>query len=159
MELQPYVDSVREQLIVAAESSGDDGQAIADRMTAGMDAAIRLALLEAISEAANEITLELAPGSVDVRLRGRDPEFVLDLPVDHEPEPQADAAVIPTESEDTAARITLRLSESLKSRIEQSAGRDGVSVNSWLIRTLNSATSSPTQHTHTSQRGFTGWVR
>ena len=71
MDLQPYVDAVRHELGVAAAAGGQDARALADRLTAPLESAIRLALLEALSEAADQITRELAPASVDVRLRGR----------------------------------------------------------------------------------------
>ena len=77
MDLQPYVDAVRHELAVAAAAGGPDAEALADRLTAPLESAIRLALLEALSEAAEQITRELAPGSVEVRLRGRDPEFTV----------------------------------------------------------------------------------
>ena len=77
MELQPYVDAVRHELAVAAAAGGQDAEALAERLTAPLESAIRLALLEALSEAAEQITRDLAPGSVDVRLRGRDPEFTV----------------------------------------------------------------------------------
>src|SRR6185312_11306343 len=86
MDLQPYVDGVRHELGVAAAAGGADAQALADRLTAPLDSAIRLALLEALSDAASEITRELAPGSVDVRLRGREPEFVVTAGAHDEPE-------------------------------------------------------------------------
>jgi hypothetical protein len=58
---------------------------VIERLTVSMESAIRLALLEALSAAAGEITTEMAPGSVQVRLRGRDPEFVVTLHhVEHE---------------------------------------------------------------------------
>ena len=77
MDLQPYVDAVRHELAVAAAAGGQDAEALAERLTAPLESAIRLALLEALSEAAEQITRDLAPGSVDVRLRGRDPEFTV----------------------------------------------------------------------------------
>src|SRR3954471_9590381 len=77
MDLQPYVDAVRHELSVAAAAGGQDAEALAERLTAPLESAIRLALLEALSEAAEQITRDLAPGSVDVRLRGRDPEFTV----------------------------------------------------------------------------------
>ncbi len=67
---------------VAAAAGGPDAQALADRLTGPLDSAIRLALLEALSDAAEEITRELAPRSVEVRLRGRDPEFTVSPDVD-----------------------------------------------------------------------------
>src|ERR1700761_8066806 len=86
MDLQPYVDRVRHELAVASAAGGPDAEALADRLTAPLDSAIRLALLEALSDAAEVITRELAPRSVDVRLRGRDPEFTVSAGVDDTPE-------------------------------------------------------------------------
>src|SRR5580765_5886197 len=77
MDLSPYVDRIHHQLMVAAEAGGDDARALAERLAAPLDSAVRLTILAALSSAASEITRELAPGSVDVRLRGLDPEFVV----------------------------------------------------------------------------------
>src|SRR6186997_2417224 len=77
MDLQHYVSTLQHQLEVAAEAGGEEAREVAERLTAPLEAATRLVLLEALSAAASEITRELAPGSVDVRLRGRDPEFVV----------------------------------------------------------------------------------
>src|ERR1700721_156120 len=89
MDLQPYVDGVRHELNLAAAAGGAEAQALAARLSAPLESAVRLALLEALSAAVEEITSELAPRSVEVRLRGRDPEFVvsasLDEPSAHEP--------------------------------------------------------------------------
>ena len=86
MDLQPYVEAVRHELGVAAAAGGADAEALADRLTAPLESAIRLALLEALSEAAEQITRELAPGSVEVRLRGRDPEFTVTSGVEDLPD-------------------------------------------------------------------------
>ncbi len=77
MELEPYVSSLRQELAVAAAAGGDDAQALAERLTGPLEAAARLTLLEALSAAADEITRDLAPGSVHLRLRGREPSFVV----------------------------------------------------------------------------------
>src|ERR1700754_3140972 len=113
MDLQPYVDAVRHELGVAAAAGGQDAEALAERLTAPLESAIRLALLEALSEAAELITLELAPGSVDVRLRGRTPEFTVSPGIEELPEPPA---VVAPESEDDGGtwRVTLRLPEHLR---------------------------------------------
>ena len=66
----------------AAEGGGEAARALAERLVAPLDAAVRLALLDALAAAAQEITCELAPGSVEVRLRGRDPEFVVTTPTE-----------------------------------------------------------------------------
>src|SRR5215472_4404746 len=80
MDLQPYVERIHQQLDIVAGAGGDDSRALAERLIAPLDAAIRLTLQEALAVAAEEITCELAPGSVELRLRGRDPEFVVTLP-------------------------------------------------------------------------------
>ena len=49
----------------------------AERLTFALDPAARLALMEAISQAAAEITAEMPTGGVDVRLNGRELDFVV----------------------------------------------------------------------------------
>src|SRR5579875_2850286 len=77
MELEAYVDRLREQLAVAASAGGEETVALAQRLSAALESAARLTLLDALSAAAAEITSGLAPGSVELRLRGREPEFVV----------------------------------------------------------------------------------
>ena len=77
MELSPYVTDLQRQLVETAENGSEETRAVAERLVAGLDATARLVLLEVLSAAAGEITRDLAPGSVDVRLRGRDVEFVV----------------------------------------------------------------------------------
>ena len=93
MDLTPYVENLRNELAVAAEAGGDDARALAERLTAPLESAVRLTLLDALSAAADEITRDLAPGSVEVRLRGGEPEFVVaPAPADEPDEPAPDAA-------------------------------------------------------------------
>lgn len=170
MDLSPYVDSVRHQLTVAAAAGGEEARELADRLTAPLEVALRLALLEALSAAASEITLELAPTSVEVRLRGRDPEFVTAGPSperaqDPAPEriPQP-AASAPDGDEGGTTRTTLRLPDHLKQRMEESAGRQGLSVNSWLIRAVSDALESGRGDRRTTRgtpgdQHYTGWAR
>jgi hypothetical protein len=80
MDLRAYIEDIHRQLAVAAEAGGDESRALAERLVAPLDAAIRLALQDVLAAAAEEITCELAPGSVELRLRGRDPEFVVTPP-------------------------------------------------------------------------------
>ncbi|GAA2089639.1 hypothetical protein GCM10009801_54070 [Streptomyces albiaxialis] len=80
MDLTPYVDNLRRELAVAAEAGGEDARVLAERLAAPLESAARLALLNVLSDAMGEITRELAPGSVDVRLRGLDPDFVVTAP-------------------------------------------------------------------------------
>ena len=73
MDLQPYVENLHQQLVVAAETGGPEARELVERLAAPLDAAIRLTLQDALAAAAEEITCELAPGSVELRLRGREP--------------------------------------------------------------------------------------
>ena len=161
MDLQPYVDAVRHELSVAAAAGGQDAEALADRLTAPLESAIRLALLEALSEAAEQITRELAPGSVDVRLRGRDPEFTVSPGMD-EGADLPDVPVVAPESEDDGGtwRVTLRLPEHLRARVDAAARGDGLSVNGWLVRAVTAALGgNPRRGRGDSGKHFSGWVR
>jgi hypothetical protein len=157
MELQPYVDSVRHELSVAAAAGGQDAQALAERLTAPLESAIRLVLLEALSEAAQQITRDLAPGSVDVRLRGRDPEFSVSTGIEDGP----DAAAVMPESDDDGGtwRVTLRLPEHLRAHVDAAARGDGLSVNAWLVRAVSAALSGSRRPRGDSGKHFSGWVR
>jgi hypothetical protein len=174
MDLTGYVDDLQRRLAIAAEAGGDEARSLAERLTAPLDAAARLVLLEALAAAAGEITAELAPGSVDVRLRGRDPEFVVTVPVaanftsaSDVPVPVAAETPPPTAITDDAStsRTTLRLPDQLKAQVEQAAARDGVSVNTWLVRAIAAAVEpAPTRPTETrpadgDANRVTGWVR
>jgi HicB family len=161
MDLQPYVDAVRHELAVAAAAGGQDAEALADRLTAPLESAIRLALLEALSEAAEQITRELAPGSVDVRLRGRDPEFTVSPGLD-EGADLPDAPVVAPEPDDEGGtwRVTLRLPEHLRARVDAAARGDGISVNAWLVRAVTAALGGNRRRGRgDSGKHFSGWVR
>jgi HicB family len=143
MNLSLYVEDIHHQLEVAAEAGGEGSQELAERLTAPLDAAIRLALQDALAAAAEEITLELAPGSVELRLRGRDPEFVVtpppadpsaEQPVGEEEATDPLLASAPQGDDGTMSRINLRLPEHLKARVERAAEREGLSVNAWVVR-------------------------
>jgi predicted HicB family RNase H-like nuclease len=201
MDLRPYVENIHRQLAVAAEASGDDARELVGRLVAPLDAVIHLTLQDVLSAAAEEITCQLAPGSIELRLRGREPEFVVtappvDMPVDDASEVDSDRAAdgrpaagannsAETEGEaragpgaDTGAgtqagadegaamsRINLRMPDQLKARIEQAAGREGLSVNSWLVRAAAAAlerTDPGRRRQRPAPQGaqrYTGWAR
>src|SRR3954453_16518422 len=122
MDITPYVDSLKRDLLAAAEAAGPESRATAERLTYALDPAARLAMMEAISQAAAEITAELPSGGVDVRLDGRDLAFVGDAPssVPQPPPPPAPSSF--EEDEDGGlARITLRIPESVKTKAEEMA--------------------------------------
>src|SRR3954451_18013944 len=92
MDLAPYVENLRRELGLAADAGGEGARAAAERLTAPLEPAIRLMLLDALSAAADEITRELAPGSVELRLRAGEPGFaVTPPPADEPPGPASDA--------------------------------------------------------------------
>ncbi|MEU1195579.1 hypothetical protein ABZ446_05085 [Streptomyces sp. NPDC005813] len=172
MDLTPYVDTLRRELAVAAEAGGDEARELAERLTAPLESATRLTLLNVLSAAMDEITRELAPGSVDVRLRGLDPDFVVTPPPTDGPARTESAAPFerlrapaPAEGDEGAtARVNLRLPAHLKARAEEAAGREGLSVNAWLVRAVSAAVDSGArprtpEKTQTVGQSFTGWVR
>ncbi|MEU7645815.1 Arc family DNA-binding protein [Streptomyces huasconensis] len=180
MNLTQYVDQLRQELAVAAEAGGEEARALAERLTAPLESAARLTLLNALSAAAEEITSDLAPGSVDVRLRGLDPEFVVTPPPSAEPfDAEAEYAALmavkppvppaPEAPDDGGtARINLRLPAHVKTRVEEAASRDGLSVNAWLVRAVSAALDQPgggpgatggRREARGFGGGFTGWVR
>ncbi|WP_137294056.1 toxin-antitoxin system HicB family antitoxin [Nocardioides dongxiaopingii] len=150
MDITPYVDHLRRDLLAAAEGAGDELRSAAERLSFALDPAARLALMEAISQACAEITAEMPAGGVDVRLDGRDLAFVVDsAAAQHLAGPPAPPApptpplppAPPEEAEDGGmARITLRLPESVKARAEDAAAGAGQSLNTWLVNVIRSAT-------------------
>jgi uncharacterized protein (DUF1778 family) len=184
MELSPYVESIQRQLVDTAEAGGDDARTLAGRLVAPLDATLRLAFQDVLAVAAEEITTELAPGSVELRLRGRDLELVVTPPpvdtADDSPAAGADEAMSdqrgasepgatfpPSADGDESAmsRINLRMPDNLKARIEQAASGEGLSVNAWLVRAAGAAlerTNSDARRERRSPRGaqrYTGWAR
>ncbi|MFF1378008.1 hypothetical protein [Streptomyces sp. NPDC058308] len=182
MDLTQYVDQLRQELAVAAAAGGDEARALAERLTAPLESAARLTLLNALSAAADEITADLAPGSVDVRLRGIDPEFVVtpppaaetfDAKAEYEALMAAQVPPPPPAAPDAAddggtARINLRLPAHVKARVEEAASRDGLSVNAWLVRAVSGAVDGSDARSGPKSgrrdgwspgNNFTGWVR
>jgi hypothetical protein len=165
MDLTSYVTTLRQELAAAARSAGPEAEALAERLTTPLEAATRLVLQEAVADAAQEISRDLAPGSVDVRLRGRDLGFVVDRgprDVDLMPPPAlptgppAPAAPEGPQDADTGtARLTVRLPELLKTQLEGAAEREGLSVNAYLVRTLT-ATVQPGRGPTPPATGATG---
>jgi hypothetical protein len=109
---------------------GDESTArAAELLAVALESALGRRLLEALGEAALELSSQLDDGRVEVRYAGSDPELVL-------VRDEVEAAVEPADEAFTA-RITLRLPESLKARLEGAAAREGVSVNTWLVQALS----------------------
>ncbi|SOE01457.1 toxin-antitoxin system HicB family antitoxin [Blastococcus haudaquaticus] len=176
MDLTPFVDQLRRDLLTAADAGGEEARALAERLTAPLESSVRLALLSALSQAAEEITGQLAPGTVDVRLRGSDLGFAVTSPPVEPPagpaadspapeSPQAQDPLIDLDEGGTL-RITLRLPEQLKARVDDAAARLGVSVNTWLVRAVATAMEPTPRPSSDARRGrwaggsqYTGWAR
>lgn len=133
MNLTIVIDSLKDELTAVAELGDERAAVVGRRLAETLGANLRLRLLDVLSQAALELSSSLPNGHVEVRLAGQEPELVY---VEGEPEPG-------TAGEDLSARITLRLPESLKGAVEGAAAREGVSVNTWLVRALLRAVAQP----------------
>ena len=160
MDINHLVESLREDLLRAAEVGGEDARAAAERLLLALDPALRLTLMDALSQAAAEIGEALPGVGIDVRLKGREPVFVVEgapraAPVDDAFEADDDEAL---------ARITLRLPEALKSRAEALAAGRGQSLNTWLVAAARAAASEGPQQAGSGRHGLggrhlKGWAR
>ena len=151
MDITPYVEHLRRDLLAAAESAGEEARQTAERLGYALDPSARLALMEAISQAASEITAAMPSGSVDVRLDGRDLDFVVQAPQATAPAPPLPppppAPPVPGEAiEEGLARITLRIPDSVKTKAEDAAAAAGQSLNTWLVNLVRSATDDRAVH-------------
>ena len=107
MDITQFVEALRRDLSQAAEAGTDEVRAAAERLALALDPAVRLTLMDTLSQAASEITKEMF------------------------------------DSEDeTVARITLRLPESLKTKAEDLAARRGQSLNTWLVNAARMASAA-----------------
>jgi len=153
MELTPYLETLHRDIAAAAAAGGD-------LLSSAIESSGRLCLLEALSDAAAEITTKLETASVDVRLRGREAQFVVahhDLTPSPEP-----AATLDVDGD--VARITLRMPESLKEAAESAAAAASISVNAWLVRAITTAVAGPPPPRSTSKperpgRRYTGYAK
>ena len=207
MDLSPYVESLRRDLTTAAAAGADETRRVAELLANALEPATRLALLEALTDAAAEVTAALDGPTVDVRMHGREPRIVVTPgePADHAgPAAAGDAwfpgpgygprggpgggprggagggpggspgdgagspgggagggpsggAGGPGEDPEGTARITLRMPESVKARVEETAAREALSVNTWLVRTV--ARALDTAPNPRGGRRITGYAR
>lgn len=175
MDLTPYVSSLNSALVNSAQTSSPEVREAAERLAQGMEPAIRLTFMEMASDVAAEVTARLDGDVIDVRLRGGNPEIVVDkAPVSHEDEtipfgtPPAPPAPPqpPIDDDGGMSRVSLRLPDYLKNQIDDAAAADGISVNTWLVRAAQQALapqsgidiSTPGGRVRIG-RSMTGWVR
>jgi hypothetical protein len=175
MDMSEYVATLRRELGLITRFAGDDVARAAEMLTEAMEPSVRLTLLDVLSAAAAEITTRLDDAVIEVRLSGGDADFVVTLTPDDligaPPAPGAPVAPVAPAAPgapgapgpDDMARVTLRLSEPLKARVEASAAAEGVSVNAWLIRAIGQALEPPPARSGRGRPGvgqrFTGYAR
>jgi hypothetical protein len=152
MDLTPYVETVRSGVADAAALADDHTRHVAERLGGALDAATRLALINALADAASNISADLAPGSVELRMTGPEPEFAVSLPPtgseptlllpEHDQRSEPSEPADPSESElddEPVARISLRLPASVKAKVDRMADREQISTNAWLLRAVMNA--------------------
>lgn len=162
MDITPHVAELQRQLAVAGSAGDEVVQAAAERLASALEAAARLTILDALADAAGEITSELAPGSVDVRLRGRDVDFVVTLAepaLEREAAPDRTPQPIIDDDDAATSRTTLRIPDALKARAERAASAEGVSLNTWLVRAITAALEPAEPARPTRASSLTGWMR
>jgi len=156
MDLTPYLETLRSDLHAAAAPGGPETVRAAELLGGALESSARLVLLEALSDAAAEITTRLSDTSVEVRLRGREADLVVDRTVaDTPPEAPATPGAEVLDGGDLI-RITLRMPEALKAHVEQLAGELNVSVNAWLVRAVMAAVNQPAHPSPAAGRGRPG---
>jgi hypothetical protein len=152
MDLTPYLETLRADLAAAAAPAGPETVRAAELLGHSLESSARLALLEALSDAAAEITTRLPDASVEVRLRGREADLVVthSTPAPPQPPDAPEPPAPPLDGGDLI-RLTLRMAETLKTHVEQLAAAENISVNAWLVRAVAAAVNQPAgppRHTH-----------
>lgn len=144
MDITPYIEGIRRDLLAAARATGEDGEAfVAERLSYAIDASARLAIMEAVSAAAAEITAKMPSGSVEVRLAGRDLDFAVQGGLPTPPPPPAAPSLekdAEPEDEGGLARVTVRLPEAVKTKAEARAEAAGQSLNTWIVNAIRVST-------------------
>ena len=163
MELSPYIESLQKSLQATAAPAGKEVGEAAVLLASALEAAARLCLLDAMAEAADEITIALKDVAVEARLHGREVKFVANE-IEHPAIATIPSGTAKSETSDDVARITLRLPESIKDSVEQAASAENISVNGWLVRAISTALSDGSDINYTPRRtkrgrSFKGFAR
>lgn len=162
MDLTEYVDALRHSLTTAAAAGGEHARETARLLSEAVDPAVRLAVMDAMSAMAAEVTGALENTLVEIRMRGREPEVVVET-TEHPPAADPSADGEDGADDGSVSRISLRLPESVKARAEAAAAAAGTSLNAWLVRAVTDALGgsqqSATGRTRTPGRRYTGFAR
>ena len=146
MEMARFVEALEADVAAVAAVGDEQTRAVAERVLHAIRGSSGLRLLDALGDAALEISAQLPEGHIEVRLMGQDPALVYVGEEEAPPEPAAEDGL--------TARITLRLPEALKASIEADAARDGISVNSLIVRALSRGAAGRVQRSGKRLRGF-----
>lgn len=133
MKMSLVVDGLRSDVISVGELGDDTVAEVADRIADLLGRSLPARVLDLLSEVAAEVSAELPEGRLEIRVAGDDVSLAY---VEDPSAPGAGSEVDGERDRDLSARITLRLSESLKARVEDGAAREGISVNAFIVRTL-----------------------
>jgi hypothetical protein len=161
MELSQYIEALRRELRSAAAAGTEETRRVAEVLGGTLGPAVRLVIMDALSEAADEITASLRDVAVEVRLRNQEPQIVV-TDIEQPPQPPAPPQPPPPpgapEPDADVVRLTLRMPESLKNSVEQAAASTGVSVNTWLVRAARQYLNQP-EPRRGSGRTITGYAQ
>src|SRR5690349_19765604 len=146
MEMARFIEALESDLAAVSAVGDEQTRATAERVLQAIRGSAGLRLLDALGEAALELSAQLPDGHVEVRLVGQDPALVYVGEEQAPPEPAADDGL--------TARITLRLPESLKTSLEADAAREGISVNSLIVRALSRGAGGRVQRSGKRLRGY-----
>jgi hypothetical protein len=150
MQIDGYIQALREDLVRVASLGDETTSRAAELLSVAIEASLARRLQDVLAEAALELNAQLDAAHVEVRIAGRDPELVL---------VREDGSVPEAVDEAFSARITLRLPESLKQRVESAAAREGASVNTWLVQALQRAVEPRRSSSSGSRNRLTGYGR
>lgn len=138
MQLDPHIEALERELTDLGSLGDEAAATAAQRLIQLLATPVRVRMLELVGEAALEVSGQLPSGHIEVRLAGHEPSLVFI------PEEEGEEAVgVSTAADDSAARLTLRMPEALKTSVEEAAARDGLSVNAWLVRAIARQLSGP----------------
>jgi hypothetical protein len=162
MELSEFTSKLRREVESITRFASEDVARAAEMLTDALDSSVRLTLLEVLSAAATDITARLSDTVVEVRLADGEPTFVVMTAPAEEDYAGPPAAAV-ADQEPGTARLTLRLPDQLKTRIETAATAEGVSVNTWMIRAASQAVEGASRGRQSGRRGpgqrITGYAR
>ncbi|HVV10431.1 toxin-antitoxin system HicB family antitoxin [Amycolatopsis sp.] len=144
MDLTPYITSLREDLAATASAGDEQTRRAAAVLSAALEPAVRLALMNALADLAAEVTTHLPEHVVEVRLDGRDVRVVVTSAPGAEqapppPPPPPPNPLMSGEGSDNIARMTLRMVEQIKGQAEQAAAAQGVSLNTFISQAVQGA--------------------